>query len=165
VTPGTDSPRSLAALSFRGIGFFAFWLMLAGRDPADMAVGVVTAGLAAWASLRLLPPSTRRLRPLAMLAFAGHFVSQSIRAGFDVALRAFAPSLPLRTGFVRYRSRIASPEARATFFGLSSLMPGTMPCGTDAEGDLVIHGLDVSQPIAADMANEERRFERMLSDG
>lgn len=155
----------MPAALFRGAGFLAFWLMLAGRDPADLAVGIVTAGLAAWASLHLLPPSNRRLRPVAMLAFAGHFVGQSVRAGLDVALRAFAPSLPLKPGFVRYRSRIASADARATFYGISSLMPGTLPCGTEESGELVVHGLDVSQPIAADLAIEERRFDRMLSDG
>lgn len=165
MTTRKGSQRPLAALLYRGVGFFAFWLMLAGRDGADLAVGAVTAGLAAWASLHLLAPSSRRLQPLAMLAFAAHFLGQSVRAGFDVALRAFAPSLPLAPGFVRYRSLIDSADARATFFGLSSLMPGTLPCGTDATGDLVVHGLDVSQPIAADMAAEERRFGRMLADG
>jgi multicomponent Na+:H+ antiporter subunit E len=150
---------------FRGAGFFVFWLMLAGRDPTDFAVGAVTAGLAAWTSLYLLPPSTGRLRPLAILGFAMHFLDQSVRAGFDVALRAFTPSLPLKPGFVRYRSGIASAQARATFFGISSLMPGTLPCGSDPDGVLVVHGLDVAQPIASDLAAEEKRFDRMLSDG
>lgn len=153
-----------SAVLFRGIGFFAFWLMLAGRDPADLAVGLVSAGLATWASLRLMPPGPGRLRPLAMLAFAGRFLVQSTRAGIDVALRAFAPSLPLKPGFVRYRSRIASPNARAAFFGVSSLAPGTLPSGIDETGDLVVHALDVSQPVAADLAAEEKRFGRMLSD-
>lgn len=153
-----------SAVLFRGVGFFAFWLMLAGRDPADLAVGLVSAALAAWASLRLMPPGPGHLRPLAMLAFAGRFLVQSTRAGVDVALRAFAPSLPLQPGFVRHRSRIASPNARAAFFGLSSLAPGTLPTGTDETGDLVVHALDVSQQVAADLAAEEKRFGRMLSD-
>lgn len=154
----------IAAL-FRAVGFFLFWLMLAGREPADLVVGAVSAILATLASLRLLPPSGRRLRPLALVGFAGHFLAQSLRAGFDVAFRAFRPSLPLQPGFVRYRSRLGTPEAQATFLAVSSLMPGTLPCGTDDRGDLIVHGLDVTQPIAAELAAEEARFERMTSSG
>lgn len=139
--------------------------MLAGRDPADWAVGAVSAALATAASLRLLPPSGHRLRPMELIAFAGHFLAQSLRAGFDVALRAFTPSLPLRPGFVRYRSGLESSEAKATFLAVSSLMPGTLPCGTEPNGDLVVHGLDVTQPIAAELAAEEARFRRMKTDG
>src|SRR6185436_12337862 len=42
--------------------FFALWLMIAGYQPADFPVGLAAAALATWASLRLLPPSTLRLR-------------------------------------------------------------------------------------------------------
>lgn len=157
-------PARLPAGALRGLGFFLFWLMLAGRDPADLAVGAVAAALAAWASLWLLPPSGVRLRPLAIVGFAGHFLTQSLLAGWDVALRALRPSLPLRPGFVRFRSRLDTPEARAAFLGVSSLMPGTLPCGQDETGATVVHALDVSRPVAGDLAAEEARFARMVSD-
>ena len=38
---------------------------------------------------------------------------------------------------------------------MTSLLPGTLPCGSDASGGLAIHCLDVSQPVAAQLAAEE----------
>jgi len=42
-------------------------------------------------------------------------------------------------------------------------MPGTLPVGVDADS-LVIHGLDVTQPIAQDLARDEALFMRALGD-
>ena len=42
-------------------------------------------------------------------------------------------------------------------------MPGTLPVGMD-EDSLLIHGLDVAQPIAQDLAHEEALFMRVLGD-
>jgi multicomponent Na+:H+ antiporter subunit E len=42
-------------------------------------------------------------------------------------------------------------------------MPGTLPVGVD-EDSLLIHGLDVAQPIAEDLAREEALFMRALGD-
>ena len=165
MTAEPDRRRAATVAAVRAVGFFVFWLMLAGRDPDDLIVGMVSAVLATWASMLLLPPSGRRLHPMAILAFTGHFLVQSLRAGWDVALCAFKPSLPLRPGFVTFRSRIASPETRAAFLGVSSLMPGTLPCGVDESGATIVHALDVSRPIAADLAADEARFGRLVSDG
>lgn len=165
MTAAPDRRRVATVATVRAVGFFVFWLMLAGRDPGDLLVGMISAGLAAWASMLLLPPSGRRLHPMALLAFTGHFLVQSLRAGWDVALCAFKPSLPLRPGFVTYRSQFVSAETRAAFLGVSSLMPGTLPCGVDDSGATIVHALDVSRPIAADLATDEARFGRMVSDG
>ena len=40
--------------------------------------------------------------------------------------------------------------------------PGTLPTGTDDHGALLIHCLDVDQPIAANLATEETLFIRAL---
>ena len=39
-------------------------------------------------------------------------------------------------------------------------MPGTLPTGTDEQGALLVHCLDTSQPVAANLAAEERLFIR-----
>ena len=49
---------------------------------------------------------------------------------------------------------------RSAFCALSSLMPGTLPTGTDEQGALLVHCLDMSQPVAANLAAEERLFIR-----
>ena len=41
-------------------------------------------------------------------------------------------------------------------------MPGTVPVPADGGGDILIHCLDVTQPVAQQMAREEDRFIRML---
>jgi multicomponent Na+:H+ antiporter subunit E len=41
-------------------------------------------------------------------------------------------------------------------------MPGTLPTGTGENGALVIHCLDMGQPVAANVAMEERRFMRAV---
>ena len=39
-------------------------------------------------------------------------------------------------------------------------MPGTLPTGTDEQGALLVHCLDMSQPIAVNLAAEELLFIR-----
>jgi len=153
----------------RAVGLLALWLALIGPGLADLAVGAVAALLAAWASLRLLPPGVWSPRPAQLVALALRTEWQAIRAGWDVARRALDPRLPLQPGVVRVPTRLAPGVARSAFCALSSLMPGSVPIGTDGEDTLVIHCLDVAQPIAEQMADEEARLVRAfgleLGDG
>ena len=48
------------------------------------------------------------------------------------------------------------------FCALSSLLPGTLPTGSNEEGALVVHCLDVGQPVAANLAAEEALFSRAI---
>ena len=41
-------------------------------------------------------------------------------------------------------------------------MPGTLPTGTDDRGALLVHCLDVGQPVVANLAAEERLFIRAV---
>jgi multicomponent Na+:H+ antiporter subunit E len=146
----------------RAVLFLVFWLMIAGYDPADLPIGVATAALATWASLRLLPPSHVRLRKWALAWFVLHFLGQSARSGVQVAWLAFRPSMPIRPGLVTYRTNLSGSTLSA-FCALSSLLPGTLPTGNDEQGGVLIHCLDVDQPVAADLAREEALFSRMLA--
>ncbi|HEU5096723.1 MAG TPA: Na+/H+ antiporter subunit E [Reyranella sp.] len=145
----------------RAVLFFAFWLMIAGYDPADLLIGLATAALATWASLRLLPPARVRLRPGVLAWFILHFLGQSVRSGMQVAWLAFRPSMPIRPGVIPYRTNLSGSTLSA-FCAISSLLPGTLPMGGDAQDELLIHCLDVGQPVAADLAREELLFSQVL---
>ena len=146
----------------RTLGFFVLWMILAGGNPADLAVGALAALAATWASLRLLAPGTRRVRPAAVSRLALHFLRQSVVAGADVAWRALDPQLPLRPGFVLYPVALSPGPERNMFTTLMSLLPGTVPTGSDEKGGLLIHCLDVEQPVVAQLAVEEALFVRAV---
>jgi len=142
--------------------FLVFWLMISGSDLSDLPIGLAAVAAAAWTSLRLLPAGASRPRPLALLALALRFARQSAVAGAEVAWRALDPRLPLRPGFVAYSLRLPPGGARSAFCDLSSLLPGTLPTGADANGALLVHCLDVDRPVAADLAAEEALFIRAI---
>jgi multicomponent Na+:H+ antiporter subunit E len=154
--------RSAPAVIARFLGFLVLWLVLAGLGPADLIIGALAAALATWTSLRLLPPGRGRPRFAFLAILAIRFVWQSVAAGIDVAWRALDPRLPLRPGFVVYPIRLQTSPARNAFLTLSSLLPGTLPTGLDEGGALLIHCLDVGQPVVAQMAAEESLLIRAL---
>src|SRR5205823_8403096 len=123
--------RSARAVIARFVGCLGLWFVLAGPDPAALPVGLFTAVLATWASLRLLPPGGGRPRFgfLTMLGIGSAW--HSVVAGIDVARRALDPRLPLRPGFVVYPIRLRPSLAQSAFLTLSSLLPGTLPTGLD----------------------------------
>jgi multicomponent Na+:H+ antiporter subunit E len=145
--------------------FFAFWLALSDFGAADLLVGGLTAAIAAHASLRLLPPGQWRLRPFAFGKFALRFLRQSIVAGIDVAWRAFSPRMPLRPGFIVYQPRIAPGPMRDAFCTLTSLQPGTLPVGSAPNDAIVVHCLDIDQPVAAQLREDEALMRQALGDG
>ena len=153
-------PQRFTAIATRFTFFLGFWLLISGTALGDLPVGIAAAALAAWTSLRLLPTGESRLRPLALLSLAANFFRQSILSGVRVARLAFDPNLPLHPGFVSYRLQLPEGGARSAFQALSSLLPGSLPTGTDADGALVVHCLDTREPVAANLAAEEALFMR-----
>ena len=152
----------LASRAFlRATAFLVLWLVLAGADPADLVAGAVAVVAGTWTSLRLLPPGSARVSPVALANLALRFACQSVIAEADVARRAFDPRLPLRPGFVRYPVRFPPGPARNAFTALTSLLPGTVPAGEE-RGQLLYHCLDLDQPVASQLAAEEAALSRAL---
>jgi multicomponent Na+:H+ antiporter subunit E len=157
---GTPSPTRAALV--RGAALFAIWIVLIRSSaPGDLALGVLASAVATWVSLRLVPAEQGYLRYGALLAFVPHFLWESVIAGVDVARRAFAPSMPLKPGFVRYPVSLPRGLARNTFTTITSLLPGSVPAG-EAEGTIVYHCLDVGQPVVAQLSTEERALAKAL---
>jgi multicomponent Na+:H+ antiporter subunit E len=157
------APGSLRPSIVRVFEFFVLWVLLSDGNPSDLAVGVVAASAAAWASLRLLPPGTSRVRPVALAGLAVRFLRQSVVAGVDVARRALDPRLPVHPGFVVYPVGLPRGPARHAFTTLMSLLPGTVPTGP-SQGGILIHCLDLSQPVAAQLAAEEAAFGQAIGE-
>ena len=157
----TEKTRSVV---LRALGFVVLWLILTGGNTADLVAGAAAAPAATWASLRLLPPGAARMRPTATARLVLHFLRQSVVAGADVARRALDPRLPLRPGLVVYPVGLSPGSRRNMFTALMSLLPGTVPAGSDESGELVIHCLDVEQPVIAQLAAEEAVFSRVIAE-
>ncbi len=152
-------PRAAVA---RAAFFLAFWLMISGWAPTDLPVGLAAVALATWTSLRFLPPTASRFRLASLALLTGSFLRQSVVSGADVAWRALQPNLKLKPGFIACPLRLPAGSERNAFCALSSLMPGTLPTGTDEQGALLVHCLDIGQPVAANLKAEERLFIRAV---
>jgi multicomponent Na+:H+ antiporter subunit E len=146
----------------RAVGLLAFWIVLAGAHLGDVLAAAIAVVAATWASRRLLAPGDWRPKPLALAALALRFLGQSVVAGVDVGWRALSPRLPLRPGFVVYPVGLPSGPGRYAFCSLTSQVPGTVPAGPAEGGGLLVHCLDVDQPIVAQLAAEEARLVRAL---
>ncbi len=136
--------------------------MISGWAPADLPVGLVAIAGATWTSLRFLPRTSGRLRLASLASLLASFFRQSVVSGIDVAWRALNPRIRLRPGLVACPLGLPPGSKRSAFCALSSLMPGTLATGADEDGALLVHCLDVGQPVAANLAAEERLFVRAV---
>ena len=146
----------------RGVWFFVLWFALSGFHFGDLPAAVIAVVAATWASLRLLPPGGARPSAIALARLSLRFLRQSIIAGIDVARRALDPRMPLRPGLVTCDARLPPGPARNAFLTLMSLLPGSLPAWQDDNGKITVHCLDVSQSVAAQMAEEEAVLIRAL---
>jgi multicomponent Na+:H+ antiporter subunit E len=147
----------------RTAAYLILWIVLAGLDLKDLVVGFVSALLASWLSLQLLPPGELTVRPWNAAKLFLRFLVQSVSAGVAVARIALMPSMPLKPGFVEYRSRLPAGNRLYAFMTFAGLLPGTLPVESDEEGSVTIHCLDSDQPVVAQLEEEETRFSSVLS--
>ena len=140
---GKGSLSLSRVVAARAVFFLAFWLMISGWAPADLPVGLAAVIGATWVSLRFLPPLGSRYGLAAIASLVASFFRQSLVSGVDVAWRALSPKLRLQPGLVACPLRLPAGGKRSAFCALSSLMPGTLPTGTDEQGALLVHCLDI----------------------
>ncbi|MBL0420282.1 Na+/H+ antiporter subunit E [Ramlibacter sp. AW1] len=133
------------------------WLVVTGADRGAWWFGAFAAAAAAALSLRLLPPRPGHLRAWPTLALFGMFARDSVLGGLDVARRAFDPRLPMHPGWLRLPLRMAPGPRRMLLGDILSLMPGSMGAG-DQGPDLLVHCLDVGQPVRQQVERTERHL-------
>jgi multicomponent Na+:H+ antiporter subunit E len=159
---GSLAPKLTPSVFLRFFLFVGLWLVISLGNLAQVPAGIIVAVAATWVSLRLFPPAEMRISPRHLGPFIARFLRQTVVAGADVAWRALHPNLPLQTGFVIFPSNLPRGPARSAFLTIASLLPGTLPAGTDRNGAARIHCLDVTQPVVADLSADEDLFRRML---
>lgn len=140
--------------------FFALWLVLTGADTGGLILGAVTAAGAAWISLRLLPYGGASIGILALLSLVPGFALRSMQGGIDVAWRALHPRLPVKPGWLVWKTRLPPGGARVGFGLEMSLLPGSLIAGTRNES-IYVHCLDIDKDVMRDLAAEEERVGRV----
>ncbi|WP_165362098.1 Na+/H+ antiporter subunit E [Qipengyuania thermophila] len=155
-------PASPLILAKRFALFAALWLVLTAGALDGLPFGAAAAAAATWTSHRLLPADRDRLRLHRLPAILPRFLWGSLSGGLDVAARALRPRMPIRPGWVRYRSALPAGLPLVALGGELSLMPGTLAAGT-REGDLLLHCLDVGADVVSSVAVEEQRIRGLVA--
>mgnify|MGYP001765366399 CR=1 FL=1 len=158
------SAHDRRALLVRALLYFCVWIVVdQSAKPSHLVVGVVASGMAAWASLWLLPPAKGRVSLGALLLLLPRFLWQSLVAGLDVARRAFAPHVNLNPGFVQYHTGLRPGPARNAFELIASLMPGSV-ASDEGRDHIEFHCLDAAQSAQEQLAAEERAYAPALQE-
>jgi multicomponent Na+:H+ antiporter subunit E len=144
-----------------------FWLMLMGR----LAVDVLIVGVLASLVIALLYPSGLsfftefRATPKALVAglrYYGFFFKELVKSNVKLAATVLSPSLPIKPGIVKVRTRLKSRMGRLMLANSITLTPGTLTVEMDGEW-LYIHWVNVQSPdIEAATAEIVAGFERYL---
>lgn len=159
-----EAAMPLATLLPRGLGFLVAWIALMGPGLTDLPVGMAAAAAGTWASTRLWPAGAR-LSPAGIARFLRRFLMQSVSAGIDVARRACARQVDLKPGLVTCRSAIPAGMARDASCAVMSLQPGKLPVAVAADGTLLVHCLDLREPVVEQLAADEAAFCDLLGGG
>jgi len=130
------------------------WSGMNGADWRSWLVGGPIVLAAALVSVTLLPDTRWRLSAGGAIAFAGFFLRESLRGGWDVARRALSPALPLSPAIVCFPLHLPRGSARLLFCGAISLLPGTAVVAI-ADGHICIHVLDASPRVEEELRELE----------
>ena len=147
-----------------------FWLLLNGSLATDvLLVGAFASLLIAWLfrdGLAIL--SEFRATPSAFAAAARYlvyFARELVKANLRLAGIVLAPSLPVRPGIVKTRTRLQSRMGRLLLANSITLTPGTLSVELDGEW-LYVHWVtvetdDIDAATASIVAGFERHIEAM----
>ena len=129
----------------------------------DALVFGLPAVLAGAALIFLMPASPGwRLSLRGAAAFVVWFAVQTVRGAVDVALRAFAPRMPLRPGFRRYSPALPEGAPRIMFLNCITLLPGTLSAELRGKA-VIVHMLDTRADLDADLGALETRIAALFA--
>jgi multicomponent Na+:H+ antiporter subunit E len=144
-----------------------FWLMLMGRVTVDvLVVGILAAlaiallypnGLSFFTEFRATPGAF-----VAGLRYYAYFFKELVKSNLRLTAIVLSPSLPVKPGIVKVRTRLKSRMGRLLLANSISLTPGTLTVEMDGDW-LYVHWVSVQSPdIEAATAEIVAGFERYL---
>jgi multicomponent Na+:H+ antiporter subunit E len=144
-----------------------FWIMLMGGLSSDvLVVGVLASlviallypnGLSFFTEFRATPDAFA-----AGLRYYAFFFKELVRSNLRLAAIVLSPSLPIRPGIVKVRTRLKSRMGRLMLANSITLTPGTLTVEMDGEW-LYVHWVNVeSTDVEAATASIVAGFERYL---
>ena len=150
--PPAVARRFLARLALLAL----IWLGLNGADWSSWMVGGPVVVVAAWISVKLLPTIPWHWSMLGAIAFAGFFLRESVRGGWEVARRAISPGLAISPAIVCHSFHLPPGPSRLFFCTAISLLPGTAVVAM-ADSKVCVHALDHSRAVEEELRELERR--------
>ena len=144
-----------------------FWVMLAGSlDPQTLFVGSAVAliiallfrdGLSFFTEFRFTPKAV-----VAGVLYYGYFFKELARSNLRLAAIVLSPSLPIRPGIVKVRTRLKSRMGRLMLANSITLTPGTLT--VELEGEWIyVHWVSVeSEEVEEATARIVAGFESYL---
>jgi multicomponent Na+:H+ antiporter subunit E len=147
----------LSSALVAGAALAGLWLLLNPGDHASWVIGA-PAVLAGVAVALLIPAGPRHVPSLSgALRFAVYFARATVIGSVDVARRALRPRMALSPGFFVYATRLPPGAPMILFTNVLSLLPGTLAADL-RDGSVVVHCIDVTQDIGADLTELEERI-------
>lgn len=144
-----------------------FWLMLMGSLTVDaLIVGALASlliavlypnGISFFTEFRATPEAF-----VAGLRYYGYFFRELVKSNLRLTAIVLSPSLPIRPGIVKVRTRLKSRMGRLMLANSITLTPGTLTVEMDGEW-LYVHWTNVeSDDIEAATSEIVAGFERYL---
>ena len=158
--PGVGRAAYVGAFGARALLLAGVWWALT-EGGEGVAFGIPLALAVAALSLLHAAPATRTPRLHRMPAFAGYFLMQSLRAGWDVARRIVHPRLPLQPAFVRVPLRLPAGAPTWWLMMVITLLPGTLSVHLDGKL-LEVHCLDSGSDVVAGIRRAEDELARLF---
>jgi multicomponent Na+:H+ antiporter subunit E len=116
------------------------WFFLNGLD--SIWFGLLAAAAGALTGGILAAGQPHPWRPNRLAVFAGFFLVESLKGGFDVAWRAMHPALKINPCFQRHALVLPAGQPRTLMVAVVSLLPGTLSADLEDNGQtLLIHAL------------------------
>jgi monovalent cation/proton antiporter MnhG/PhaG subunit len=149
IPESTPSRRSGGTSPYLGLWLFAIWVAAFGSVAPNVIVGgLIVAGLLALALRRLAPRWPRAVwHPVAVLRFAGHFVSQLVVSTWDVIKALRLSPEEIRPAIIEIPLRVRTRNEVALLMNSISFTPGTVALELHGR-NLYVHVLTTDDPSA-----------------
>lgn len=145
----------------------AIWLLITSTlDPSMVITGIIVAGLVSLLFARKSDLFTDlHLSPKAMIytvLYIFIFLGELVKSNLDVAWRVLSPTLPIRPGIVKVKTKLKSRMGRMILANSITLTPGTFTIEITDEF-LYIHWIDIVTKEQEDPTEHiVRKFEKYL---